>query len=49
MRVRINYIDKLDFLEAYPKARVEAFKVVTIKNSFIVASLVPYDLDRVLS
>lgn len=48
MRYGINYIDKLDFLEAYPYARIEAFKPETIKNSFAAASLTLYDPDRVL-
>ncbi|CDM38464.1 Probable transposable element [Penicillium roqueforti FM164] len=49
MRQRINHIDKLDFLEAYPSARIEAFKLQTIKNSFSAAGLVPLLPDRVLS
>ncbi|OQD72698.1 hypothetical protein PENANT_c225G09064 [Penicillium antarcticum] len=49
MRVQINHIDKLDFLEAYPSARIEAFKSETIKNSFAAAGLVPYNPDRVIS
>jgi len=49
MRVGINHIDKLDFLEAYPTARIEAFKLETIKNSFAAAGLVPYGPNRVLS
>jgi hypothetical protein len=48
-RARINHIDKLDFLEAYPSARIEAFKSETIKNSFATAGLMPYNPDRVLS
>jgi hypothetical protein len=44
-----NYIDKLDFLEAYPNARKEAFKTETVKNSFQSAGLVPFKLDRVIS
>ena len=48
-RARINYIDKLDFLEAYPSARIKAFKSETIKNSFATAGLMPYNPDRVLS
>ena len=48
MRVGINYIDKFDFLEAYPLARIEAFKSETIKNSFGVAGLVPFLPDRVI-
>ncbi|RJE17767.1 Pogo transposable element, partial [Aspergillus sclerotialis] len=49
MRVGINHIDKLEFLEAYPHARADAFKPETIRNSFAIAGLVPYDPDRVLS
>jgi len=49
MRLRINHIDKLDFLEAYPHARTEEFKPETIKNSFTAAGLVQYDPDRVIS
>ena len=49
MRVRINHIDKLDFLEAYPLARIEAFKLETIKNSFGAAGLVPFLPERVIS
>ena len=49
MRVGINHIDKLDFLEAYPLARIEAFKLETIKNSFGAAGLVPFSLERVIS
>ena len=49
MRVGIHYIDKLDFLEAYPFARIEAFKSDNIKNSFAAAGLMPYNPDRVIS
>ena len=49
MRVGINYIDKLDFLEVYPLARIEAFKSETIKNSFGAAGLVPFSPERVIS
>ena len=49
MRLGINHIDKLDFLEAYPYARIEAYKSETIKNSFAAAGLVPFCPDRVLS
>jgi hypothetical protein len=48
-RARINHIDKLDFLEAYPSARIKAFKSETIKNSFATAGLIPYNPDRVIS
>lgn len=49
MRNGINHIDKLDFLEAYPDARTKAFKSETIRNSFGVASLVPFAPERVIS
>jgi hypothetical protein len=49
MRVGIHHIDKLDFLEAYPSARIETFKSDTIKNSFAAAGLMPYNPDRVIS
>jgi Na+-transporting NADH:ubiquinone oxidoreductase subunit NqrF len=49
MRNRINHIDKLDFLEAYPLVRIKAFKLETIKNSFRSASLIPFTPERVIS
>src|SRR5699024_6940786 len=49
MRTGLNHIDKLNFLEVYPHARIEAFKSVTIKNSFTAAGLVPYNPDTVIS
>ena len=49
MRARINHIDKLDFLEVYPSARIEAFKSETIKKSFAAAGLMPYNPDQVIS
>lgn len=48
MRLNINHIDKLDFLAAYPQARIDAFKSNTIKNSFKAAGLVPIDPEPVL-
>jgi hypothetical protein len=49
MRRGRNHIDKLDFLDAFPTARIEAFKAETIKNSFLATGLVPYDPNRVIS
>lgn len=49
IRLGTNHINKLDFLVAFPQARIEAFKSKNIQNSFIGAGLVPYNLDRVLS
>ena len=48
MRNGINHIDKFDFLEAYPLARMEAFKSETIKNSFRSAGLIPFAPERVI-
>ena len=47
-RLGFNHIDKFDFLEAYPEARMEAFKADTIKNGFTAAGLVPFNPERVL-
>jgi hypothetical protein len=49
MRLGINHIEQLDFLETYPQARNEAFKPDTIKNSFAAAGLVPLNPDRAIS
>ena len=49
MRNGINHIDKLDFLEAYPSARIEASKPETMKYSFVAADLVPFSPDQVIS
>jgi hypothetical protein len=49
MRNGINHIDKFDFLEAYPSARIEAFKSEIIKNSFCSTSLIPFTPERVIS
>ena len=48
MRCGSNHVDKLDFLEAYPDARKEAFKSETVKNSFQSAGLIPFSPERVL-
>ena len=48
MRLGINHIDKLDFLEAFLQARKSAFQAETIQNSFSGAGLVPFNPDRVL-
>ena len=46
-RLNINHIDKFDFLEAYPHARTEAFKMENIGNSFAASGLIPFNLERV--
>ncbi|ODM14891.1 hypothetical protein SI65_09643 [Aspergillus cristatus] len=47
-RCNFNHIDKFDFLEAYPQAHTEAFKMENIKNSFAASGLVPFNPERVL-
>jgi hypothetical protein len=49
MRMGRNHIDKFDFLDAFPTARIEAFKAETVRNSFTATGLVPYDPNRVIS
>ena len=48
MRQGFNHIDKLDFLEAYPDARNQAFASDTIKNGFRATGLVPFNPEEVL-
>ena len=45
IRNGINYINKLDFLEVYPLARIKAFKSEIIKNSFLATGLVLFEPD----
>ncbi|ODM21664.1 hypothetical protein SI65_02508 [Aspergillus cristatus] len=47
-RLNFNHIDKFDFLEVYPQARTEAFKMENIRNSFAASGLVPFNPERVL-
>jgi hypothetical protein len=48
MRLGFNVIRKVDFLEAYPPARAEAFKSQTIQNGFKATGIVPFQPDYVL-
>jgi hypothetical protein len=45
----IDHIDKLDFLAAYPDARIKAFKDASIQNSFKATGLIPFNPDSVLT
>jgi hypothetical protein len=45
----IDHIDKLDFLTAYPEARLQAFKDTTIRSGFKATGLVLFDRTEVLS
>ena len=44
-----NYIDKLNFLTNYLRARIEAFQPNIIQSSFVATSIVLVNTDRVLS
>ncbi|EED15968.1 conserved hypothetical protein [Talaromyces stipitatus ATCC 10500] len=48
MRLGFNHIDKIDYLTAFPSARMMAYKAQTIRNSFAATGLVPFNPDRVL-
>ncbi|KAG2000778.1 hypothetical protein GB937_010843 [Aspergillus fischeri] len=49
MRLGFNYINKFDFLEAYPQARTAIFSADNIKSGFSATGLIPFNPDRVLS
>lgn len=49
MRLGINHIDKLEFLDGYKQARKAVFSESNIRSGFAATGLVPYDPDRVLS
>jgi hypothetical protein len=44
-----HYIDKLNFLSAYPHARTDAFKINTISSAFKATRIVPLNAEPVLS
>ncbi|EED19603.1 pogo transposable element, putative [Talaromyces stipitatus ATCC 10500] len=47
-RLGFSHIDKLDFLEAFLRARTEAYKTTSIQNGFAATGLVPLNPGRVL-
>ena len=49
IRVNVNYISKVEFLSAYIKVCKLSFTTSNILVGFVATSLVPYELDRVLS
>ena len=49
MDVKINHIDKLEFLDAYKQARMKVFTESNIRSGFTATGLVPYNPDQVLS
>jgi hypothetical protein len=48
IRNGVNYINKLDFLTAYHKARIEAITPVITRSGFTATGLVPFNPERVL-
>ncbi|KAL1963753.1 hypothetical protein VTN77DRAFT_7819 [Rasamsonia byssochlamydoides] len=48
MQYGFNHIEKLDFLEAYPIARIMAFKAQTIQNGFAATGIHPFNPERVI-
>ena len=49
MRCGLHHIDKLDFLDAYPEARTQAFTRSNIYSAFRATGLVPLNPESVLS
>ena len=49
IQVRVNYIDKPDFLSAYSTACIEALTLNIVRSGFTATRLVLYDPERVLS
>jgi hypothetical protein len=49
VRKGISHIDKLDFLAAYPDARIKAFTYASIQSSFKATGLIPFDPTSVLA
>ena len=48
IRLGINHVDKIEFLQIYPLARAEAFSTKNILSGFAAAGLVPHKPDQVL-
>ena len=48
MQLGRNYIDKLDFLEAFKPACAAALNLLNIYSGFATAGLVPFNPERVL-
>jgi len=49
MQIHINYVSKLEFLYGFRKAFFVSMTEKNIQGSFTGASLIPYDLERVIS
>jgi hypothetical protein len=49
MQLGFNYIDKFDFLKAYPQACTAIFSADNIKSGFSITRLIPLNPEQVLS
>ena len=49
IQLSFNYINKFDFLKAYPQAYTAIFLADNIKSSFSVTRLIPLNPDQVLN
>lgn len=49
MRVRINHVDKVSFLEMLFSIRIQAFTVQTVKNGFTNIGIAPFDPEKARS
>jgi hypothetical protein len=49
MRLGLNHIDKLDFLEAFPQRRAQIYTTSNICSRFSTTGLVPFNPEYVLS
>ncbi|GAA5230680.1 hypothetical protein GCM10025794_37550 [Massilia kyonggiensis] len=45
MQLGFNYINKLNFLKAYPQAYIVIFLLDNIKSGFLATRLIPLNLD----
>ncbi|KAI9038375.1 uncharacterized protein KD926_010911 [Aspergillus affinis] len=48
VRAGYHHIDKVDFLDIYPEAHVQAFKKANIQSAFKASGIVPFDPTKVL-
>ncbi|GEQ71334.1 hypothetical protein JCM33374_g5016 [Metschnikowia sp. JCM 33374] len=49
INLRVHSIDKFEFLDAYPKARMQAFRADNIESAYRTAGLFPPERNHVLS
>ena len=49
MQFNRNYIDKLDFIEAFKPARMTVLNVSNIRSGFAATGLIPHNSQKMLS